>query len=112
MSRAPDPLAPPWLPRQQRRHVDRALRKLIHRNACSVCGVPFEPNTGTATGFDASGAVALVGECCTGKLTEIFGLGFDFPLPTSAARELADIGRRSGVDGMLQVSVLELCVEG
>jgi hypothetical protein len=48
-----------------------------------------------------------VGECCTGKLTEIFGLGFDFPLPTGAASELADVARRSGVDGMLQVNALD-----
>jgi hypothetical protein len=47
MSRAPDQLAPTWLPRQQRRYVDRALRKLIRRNVCSLCGGAFrhrEPN--------------------------------------------------------------------
>ena len=70
MTRASDSLAPPWLPRQQRRHVDRAMRKLIRRNACSICGAPFEPNTGTTAGFDVSGGVALVGECCIGKLKQ------------------------------------------
>jgi len=105
MTRAPDSLAPPWLPRQQRRHVDRAMRKLIRRNACSVCGAPFGPSTGTAAGFDVRGSVALVGECCAGKLTEIFGQGFNFPLPTSTTSEFADIWRRSGVDCALQVNL-------
>jgi hypothetical protein len=107
MTRAPAQLAPSWLPRSRRRHVDRALRKLIHRNACSVCGAPFKPNTGTATGLDASGAVALAGECCIGKLTEIFGLGLDFPLPANTrptSEQIADIGRRSGVDCTLAVN--------
>ena len=83
MTRASYSLAPSWLPRQRRRHVDRALRKLMRRETCSVCGTPFEPNTSTAAGFDARGNAAVAGECCVGKLTEIFGLGFNFPLSTS-----------------------------
>jgi hypothetical protein len=67
--------APSRLPRQRRRHVDRALRKLVARNACLLCGSPFQPGTGTASGFDASGAVALAGQCCVSELTEIFGMG-------------------------------------
>ena len=101
-------LAPPWLPRQQRRRVDRQLRRLMRRDTCSVCGNPFEPNTATATGFDTGGNVAVVGECCAGKLTEIFGLGLSFPLPTSTGptdeARIADIRRRSGVDCALQVN--------
>ena len=34
-------LAPPWLPRQQRRRIDRQLRRLMRRDTCSVCGTPF-----------------------------------------------------------------------
>jgi hypothetical protein len=109
MSRTPDSLAPSWLPRQRRRHVDRALRKLMRRETCSVCGTPFEPNTGTATGFDARGNAAVAGECCVGKLTEIFGLGLNLPLSTSTGAtdeaRIADIGRRSGVDCALQVNL-------
>ena len=109
MTRASYSLAPSWLPRQRRRHVDRALRKLMRRETCSVCGTPFEPNTSTAAGFDARGNAAVAGECCVGKLTEIFGLGLNLPLSTSTGAtdeaRIADIGRRSGVDCALQVNL-------
>lgn len=87
MSRAPDQLAPSWLPRQQRRNVDRALRKLFHRNACSFCGEGFEHNHPSAAGFDAQGNVVLAGECCFDRLAKIFGMGlysdrpYDFMSP-------------------------------
>jgi hypothetical protein len=68
--------APAFLPRQRRRHIDHALSKLLRHNCCSICGSPLKHNIPTATGFDANGAVALAGECCAGKLTQIFGLGF------------------------------------
>lgn len=88
MSRAPDQMAPSWLPRQRRRHVDRALRKLLHRNSCSLCGGSFKHNSPTASGFDAQGNVALAGECCIDRLSEIFLMGlysdrkYDFLLPS------------------------------
>jgi hypothetical protein len=89
--------------------VDRALRKPMRRETCSVCGTPFEPNTSTAAGFDARGNAAVAGECCVGKLTEIFGLGLNLPLSTSTGAtdeaRIADIGRRSGVDCALQVNL-------
>jgi hypothetical protein len=70
-------LAPSWLPRKQRRHVDRALRKLFHRNACSFCGEGFKHNHPSAAGFDAHGNVALVGECCINRIVKIFGMGLE-----------------------------------
>src|SRR6516164_4170143 len=73
---APKPeLAPRWLSRAQRRYVNRELRKLIHRNVCSLCGGTFKHNTPTASGFDVQGDVALAGECCFDRLTEIFAMG-------------------------------------
>jgi hypothetical protein len=80
-------LAPSWLPRQQRRRLDRALRKLMHRNVCSFCGSSFKHNSRTAGGFDAQGNVVLAGECCTNRVAEIFVRGlysdrkYDFLLP-------------------------------
>jgi hypothetical protein len=74
MSRAPD-FAPSWLPRQQRRHVDRALRKLFQRNACSFCGEGFKHNHPSAAGFDAHGNVAVAGECCMSRIAVVFGSG-------------------------------------
>jgi hypothetical protein len=44
----PDQLAPSWLPRQQRRHVDRQLRRLLRRDVCSICGNTFKHNSRTA----------------------------------------------------------------
>ena len=38
MSRAPEQLAPSWLPRQRRRHVDRHATPADAPDACSVCG--------------------------------------------------------------------------
>jgi hypothetical protein len=70
MTRAPDQLAPSWLPQQQRRRIDHQLRKLPHRDGCSFCGGPFKHNSGTAAGFDAQGNVALAGECCFDRLAE------------------------------------------
>jgi hypothetical protein len=73
-SRAPE-FAPSWLPRQQRRHVDRALRKLFQRNACSFCGEGFKHNHPSAAGFDAYGNVAVAGECCMSRIAVVFGSG-------------------------------------
>jgi len=49
------------------------------------------PAPGTASGFDASGAVALAGQCCVSELTEIFGIGFQLPADGAG---FADIERR------------------
>jgi hypothetical protein len=69
-------LAPSWLPRQQRRRLDRALRKLMHRNVCSFCGSSFKHNSRTAGGFDAQGNVVLAGECCISRVAKMFVRGF------------------------------------
>ena len=45
MNRAPNSLAPSWLPRQQRRHIDRQLRRLMRPGTCSICGSPFRHNS-------------------------------------------------------------------
>jgi hypothetical protein len=111
MSRAPDQLAPSWLPRQQRRYVDRALRKLHRRGVCSLCGGAFRHASSTATGFDAQGNVALTCEGCIGHLAETFAMGLYLSPERSAEtfaahiadtdQLLADIERRGGVgDGM------------
>jgi hypothetical protein len=68
-------LAPSWLPRQQRRHVDRALQKLLRRGVCSICGGTLRHNSPTASGFDAHGTVAVAGECCFDRLAQVFGFG-------------------------------------
>jgi hypothetical protein len=68
-------LAPPWLPRSHRRHIDRALRKLIRLGVCSVCGSPFRHNSRTASGLDAHGSVTVAGECCLDRVVLTFGLG-------------------------------------
>jgi hypothetical protein len=75
MSRAPGQFAPAWLPRQQRRHIDRQLRKFFRRDACSVCSNTFKHNTRTAGGLNAHGEVVLAGECCIGKVAAIFVQG-------------------------------------
>jgi hypothetical protein len=74
MSRAP--LAPSRLSRQQRRRLDRALRKLFERNVCSFCGRSFPHNSQTAAGFDSLGNVVLAGECCIRRVAKIFARGF------------------------------------
>ena len=91
MSRAPSQLAPSWLPRQQRRHVERALRKLLLRGVYSLCGGAFRHNSPTASGFDAHGTVTVAGECCFDRLTQVFGMGlysdrhYDFLMPCGSA---------------------------
>ena len=69
------PLAPSWLPRQQRRTIDSQLRKLFCSDNCSVCGSPFKHNSQTAGGLDAHGKVVLAGECCVGKVAVTFTKG-------------------------------------
>jgi hypothetical protein len=89
MNRAPDQLAPSRLSRQQRRRLDRALRKLFRHNVCSFCGSSFKHNSHTAGGLDAQGNVVLAGECCISRVAKIFALGcysdrkYDFLLPTN-----------------------------
>ena len=75
MTRAPDQFAPSRLSRQQRRRIDRALRKLFRRNVCSICGSSFKHNSHTAGGLDAQGNVVLAGECCIGRVAKIFAEG-------------------------------------
>jgi hypothetical protein len=88
-------LAPSWLPRQQRRRVERELRKLIHSGVCSFCGNGFPHNSHTASGFNARGNVAVAGECCINRLSEIFALGlyserrYDFLQPRAATTDEA-----------------------
>jgi hypothetical protein len=89
MSRAPQ-LAPSWLPRQRRRHIDRALRKLMKRGACSICGSPFAPGSATAGGFDARGNVVLAGECCVSQVAEIFMTGLEFTAGHPVAAHIVD----------------------
>jgi hypothetical protein len=74
-SHVPD-LAPSDLPRQRRRHINRALHKLIERGVYSICNCPPQHNTRTAYGLDAHGRVMVAGECCLDRLAVIFGLGF------------------------------------
>jgi len=92
---------PDKLSRQQRRHIERELRKLIRHNVCSICGSSFKHNTCTASGLDAQGNVTLAGECCIEKVTESFGLGF---VVGTDDKQLANIVRRSGVDCPLQAN--------
>jgi hypothetical protein len=69
-------LAPPWLPRQQRRHLDRVLNKLVEREVCSICGSDWKQNSRTAYGLDAQNRVVVAGECCLDQVTVPFGYGF------------------------------------
>jgi hypothetical protein len=77
------PLAPYWLPRQQRQHLDRIFNKLIERGTCSICGGAHQSNSHTAYGLDRNGKVAAAGKCCIDKITTLMGYGFfgrcDFP---------------------------------
>src|SRR5215831_11005302 len=88
MTSGPDQSA--RLSRQQRRRLDRALRKLHRTDACSFCGTPFPHNSQTAGGLDAQGNFVLAGECCTKRVAKIFTRGFystrnyDFLQPPNA----------------------------
>jgi hypothetical protein len=75
MTRAPG-LAPSRLPRQQRRRIDRQLRKLLCRDACSCCGSPLKHNSRTVGGLNAQGNITFAGECCADQVTNIFMSGF------------------------------------
>ena len=98
MNRAPDPLAPSWLPRHQRRIVDSQLRKLFHHNVCSICGGKLKHNTRTAGGLDARGNVVLADERCIGRVATVFGMGFysDRNALTETDKVLDDVVRRGG----------------
>jgi hypothetical protein len=65
---ASDQIAPPWLPRRQRRHIGRQLHRLMRRDVCSLCGGKLKHNSRTAGGLDAQGNVVLAGECCIGRV--------------------------------------------
>jgi hypothetical protein len=78
------PLAPYWLPQQQRRFLDRVLNSLIERKACSICGNKWKSNSQTAYGLDTRGHVVVAGTCCIDKIATLMGYGFfgrcsDFP---------------------------------
>jgi hypothetical protein len=69
-------LAPPGLPQQQRRHLDRILNKLVDREACSVCDRAYPDNSRLAYGLDHVGGVVMVGDCCIDQVTIVLGHGF------------------------------------
>jgi hypothetical protein len=108
MTPPPEP-APSWLSRQQRRRIDRQLRKLIRPGVCSICSRPFEHNSRTAGGLDAHDNVVLAGECCFGRVVKIFGMGlYSEPNINPTNEQIADIKRRGGVGNIacpLKVSV-------
>jgi hypothetical protein len=86
----PAQLAPAELPRQRRRHIDRALHRLAQRDDCSICGSPLPHNSRTAAGLDAGGNAVVAGECCFSKVAVAFASGlyikqrYDFFDSTSA----------------------------
>jgi hypothetical protein len=90
--------APDWLPRRQRRAVDRRLRELWRREVCSACGSPFKHNSRVASGFDVHGNITLAGECCIDRVVEVFELGlvsdrgYDFLTSRSAEAAVAQSG--------------------
>jgi hypothetical protein len=69
-------LAPSWLPRQQRRRVDRELRKLVGRSTCSICGISLQHNSRTTGGLDIHNNVVLAGECCVNQVAITVMLGY------------------------------------
>ena len=89
------PLAPAWMPRPLRRRVDRQLRKLVERDACSLCGAEFPHNTRMFGGLDRRDTVALTGECCADRLDTIFFMGlassrsYDFLRPRETGKPIA-----------------------
>jgi hypothetical protein len=74
MNRAPQ-FAPPHLPRSDRRRLDRQFQKLACAEACSCCHAAIAHNSRITAGLDACGNAVLVGECCTGKVAEVFAQG-------------------------------------
>ena len=91
-----DQFAPSWMPRSQRRHINRALGKLFRRNACSICGKAFEHNSPTAPGLDTHGTVVLAGECCASQVAQIFGMGLYQSTGTGTDKIVDDMMRRGG----------------
>jgi hypothetical protein len=70
-----EPLTPDWLPRRERRAVERQLRKLVRRDECSVCDKYIKHNSRVTIGYDTLGNVIVAGECCAHLVVEIFWLG-------------------------------------
>ena len=91
-----DQFAPSWMPRSQRRHVNRALSKLFRRDNCSICGAPFKHNSPTAPGLDARGHVVLAGECCANKVAQIFGMSLYQSTGSGTDRIVDDMMRHGG----------------
>jgi hypothetical protein len=103
-----------WLSRQQRRHIDRQLPKLVRHGVCSFCGSPFRPGSSKAAGFDAHGKDVLAGECCVNQIDKIFGLGLELTIKQSAAaslnaavnKMLNDAERHGGFGRPLEVNLV------
>jgi hypothetical protein len=93
MNRAPDQFAH-RLSRQQRRRLDRALRKPFRQNKCSFCGGSFPHCSATAGGFDAHDNVVLAGECCVSKVAKIFAMGLTMTVdPIAAVQQKATVDK-------------------
>ena len=88
-------LAPPWLPREQRRRIDHQLRRLMARDVCSVCGSPHDGHM--AVGLDKQGNAMWTCQRCVGQVATIFGRGLDIPLPAEAKGAIADTLKRAGI---------------
>jgi hypothetical protein len=91
---SPNPqFAPSHLPRRSRRRLDRQFQKLVCAEVCSCCRAAIAHNARVTAGLDAHGNAVLAGECCTGRVHQIFAQGlslhrtYDFlPAPSSSPR--------------------------
>jgi hypothetical protein len=92
--------------RQQWRHFERRLRKLITPGTCSLCGSELEHNCETYGGFDWDGEVALAAECCVDRLAEIHTLGlfsarrYDFLMRASEGPATKPVPNEQRIDAI------------
>lgn len=63
--------------RSLKRQFDKEFKALLRTKGdnCSVCGRVFQHNDRTFGGFNNYGKVAVVGDCCSDKLTAIYASG-------------------------------------
>jgi hypothetical protein len=104
MSNTPE-LAPSWLPRQQRRRIDRELHRLLRQDNCSICKSALTHNSRTTGGLDGNGKVVMAGECCISRVVTVFGSGlyvdhqYDFMVP-SGSKPASEASREQILDAI------------
>ena len=83
--------------RQDRRRVERELKKIPKGDNCTICGKEFPHNSRTFGGATADGTTVFAGECCARQVVTVIGSGVYLSRGTDVLSPLVGKGTGKGI---------------